>query len=216
VQIADVSPANCFWKAWCSVLQGAPVAVADMVVRLLASVGPADLPRLSEISFDARSLGFTFLLSVVSGLFFGSIPVWKYAYAGGSRAVSCGDRTSTTTRAHQRSRNVLVVAQVAMALVLLVSATLMIRTFAALRHVEPGFSDSANVETMRISIPDTLISNPLMVTRTQNNIADQIAAIPRVSAVGFASAVPMDGDDPNWDQLRVEGKTSLGSDSGVR
>ncbi len=192
------------------------VAVADTGLRLLAAVGPADLPRLSEISFDARSLVFTFLLSVFSGLFFGSMPVWKYARASGSRMIGGADRTATVSRTRQRSRNVLVVAQVAMALVLLVSATLMIRTFAALRNVEPGFSEAMNVQTMRISIPGTLIPNPLLVTRTQNNIADQIAAIPGVSAVGFASAVPMEDADPNWDQMAVEGESYEGGNTPLR
>jgi predicted permease len=192
------------------------VGVADTALRLLAAAGPADLPRLSEISLDARALGFTFLLSVFSGVFFGSIPVWKYVRASGSRMMAGADRTATTSRSRRHSRNVLVIAQVAMALVLLISAALMIRTFAALRGVEPGFSGSTNVQTMRISIPDTLISNPLLVTRTQNNIADQIAAIPGVRAVGFASAVPMEGFDPNWDQLGVEGKNYEGGEPPLR
>ncbi len=192
------------------------VGVAHAGLRLLAAAGPADLPRMTEISLDARSLVFTLALSLFSGLFFGSIPVWKYAGASGFKMIGGADRTVTTSRARQRSRNVLVVAQVAMALVLLVSAVLMIRTFAALREVEPGFSNPTNVQTMRISIPDMLISNPLLVTRTQNNIADQIAAIPGVSAVGFATTVPMEGFDPNWDQLAVEGKNYEGGDSPLR
>ena len=192
------------------------VGVADTGLRLLAAVGPADLPRLSEISFDVRSVVFTFVLSLISGLFFGAIPVWKYARASGSRMIGGADRTATVSRTRQRSRNVLVVAQVAMALVLLVSATLMIRTFAALRNVEPGFSEAMNVQTMRISIPGTLIPNPLLVTRTQNNIADQIAAIPGVSAVGFASAVPMEDADPNWDQMAVEGESYEGGNTPLR
>jgi predicted permease len=192
------------------------VGVADTVLRLLVAVGPANLPRLSEISLDARSLGFTFILSVCSGLFFGSIPVWRHARTGGSRMVGGANRTATMSRARQRSRNVLVIAQVAMALVLLVSAALMIRTFAALREVEPGFSSSARVQTMRISIPGTLIPDPLLVTRTQNNIADQIAAIAGVSTVGFASAVPVDGGDPNWDELGVEGKSYEGGEPPLR
>jgi predicted permease len=188
------------------------VGVAYSGLQLLAAVGPADLPRLSEISLDARSLTFTFLLSLFSGLFFGSIPVWKYARSDGSMTMGGAQRTATTTREHQRSRNFLVIAQVAMALVLLVSSALMIRTFAALRNVEPGFSDPANLQTLRISIPDTLISNPVLVTRTQNSIADQIAAIPGVTAVAFARALPMEGDDPNWDQLLVEGKNYQGAE----
>jgi predicted permease len=192
------------------------VAVAHGGLRLLAAAGPADLPRLTEISLDARSLGFTVLLSLFAGLFFGSIPAWKYARASGFRMIGGTDRTATVSRTRQRSRNVLVVAQIAMALVLLVSAVLMIRTFAALRQVEPGFSNPTNVETMRISIPDTLISDPVVVTRTQNNIADQIAAIPGVSAVGFASAVPMEGFDPNWDEMGVEGKNYEGGEPPLR
>jgi predicted permease len=99
-----------------------------------------------------------------------------------------------------------------MALVLLVSALLMIRTFAALRNVEPGFADAQHVQTMRISIPDLLIADPRMVTHIQNGIADKLAAIPEVTSVGFASAVPMDGDDPNWDEIRVEGKNYEGGE----
>lgn len=200
-----------------SLIGGALAAgVAYSVLRLLVAVGPADLPRLSEISFDARALSFTFLLSVFSGLFFGSIPVAKYVRAARSRMVVSADRIATTSRIRQRSRNVLVIAQVAMALVLLVSATLMIRTFAALCEVEPGFAGASDVQTMQISIPDTLISNPLLVTRTQNSIADKVSAIPGVSTVGFASAVPMDGVDPNWDQLRVEGKNYEGAEVPIR
>jgi predicted permease len=187
------------------------IGVAYGALQLLAAVGPADLPRLSEISLDARSLAFTFLLALFSGLFFGSIPVWKYARAAGSMTMG-GARTATTTREHQRSRNFLVIAQVAMALVLLVSSALMIRTFAALRGVEPGFADPSNLQTMRISIPETLISSPVLVTRTQNSIADRIAAIPGVTAVAFARALPMEGDDPNWDQLLIEGKNYHGAE----
>jgi predicted permease len=182
------------------------VCVAYAGLRLLVAIGPADLPRLSEISLDARSLGFTLALSVVSGLLFGSIPAWKYAQTKAAALIPGASRTASAGRDRQRSRNVLVVAQVAMALVLLVSALLMIRTFAALRSVEPGFTDAGQLQTMRIWIPDNLVANPEMVTRIQNDIADKLAAIPGVSSVGFAGAVPMEGIDPNWDEVRVEGK----------
>jgi predicted permease len=192
------------------------VGVAWAGLRLLAAAGPVDLPRLSEISLDAYSLVFTLLLAVFSGLFIGSIPAWKYARARASMSLEGAGRMATAGHARQRSRRVLVVAQVAMALVLLVSALLMIRSFMALRNVEPGFSDAAHVQTVRISIPDSLISDPRMVTRTQNSIADQLAAIPGVTAVGFAAAVPMDNVDPNWDELSVEGKAYSGGEPPLR
>ena len=116
------------------------VGIAYEGLRLLAAIGPANLPRLGEISLDARSLGFTLGLSLLSGLLFGSIPALRYARARTSTALRGAGRTASLSRERQHSRDLLVVAQVAMALVLLVSAMLMIRTFQALRHVEPGFS----------------------------------------------------------------------------
>ncbi|MGA7522301.1 MAG: ABC transporter permease [Acidobacteriaceae bacterium] len=182
------------------------LAVAWGGLRLLVALGPASLPRLSEISLDARSLAFTFLLAAVSGLLFGALPAWRYARARVSLSVSSSARTASASRAHHRSRNILVIAQTAMALVLLISALLMIRTFAALRTVDPGFSNPAHIQTLGIWIPDQLITDPLLVARTQSSIADRFAAIPGVRAVGFAAAVPMDNDDPNWDEIEVEGK----------
>lgn len=182
------------------------IALASGCLRLLVAFGPANLPRLSEIALDARSLAFAFLLAVFSGLLFGAIPAWRYSRSQLSLTLGRAGRTATAGRAHHRSRKILIVAQTAMALVLLVCAVLMIRSFAALRDVDPGFSDPAHIQTVSISIPDQLISDPILVTRTQNSIADRIAAIPGVTAVGFAQAVPMDNDDPNWDEVRVEGK----------
>ena len=106
---------------------------------------------------------------------------------------------------YARSRNILVVAQVAMALVLLISALLMIRTFAALRSVDPGFADAASRPGHEHLHSPILVADPQMVTRIENNIADKLAAIPGVSGVGFAAGIPMDGNQPNWDEIRVEG-----------
>jgi predicted permease len=175
-------------------------------LHLLIALGPADLPRLSEIVLDGRSIAFTLVLSVFSGFVFGSIPAYKYARAGAAAALSGTSRTASISRDRQRSRSVLVVAQVAMAMVLLISALLMIRTFAALRNVDPGFSDPAHLATMRIYIPDLLIADPVRVTRVQNEIIDKIAAIPGVTSVGFSGGLPIEGIDPNWDELGVEGK----------
>jgi predicted permease len=183
------------------------IGVAHEGLRLLVAIGPTDLPRLTEISLDARSLIFTMLLAVFSGLFFGAIPALKYA-GSRMRSVSTGaTRTTSTNRERQRARNTLVIAQVAMALVLLVSAVLMIRTFWRLRNVDPGFSDARHLQTLRISVPDSLVSDQVAATHLQNAIADKLAAIPGVTSVGFAEAVPMEGIDPMWDEIRFEDKS---------
>jgi predicted permease len=182
------------------------VGLAYEGLRLLVAMGPANLPRLSEISLDTRALAFTVVLSLLSGLLFGLIPALKYAGPRISLALRSAGRTASLSRERHRARNVLVVAQVAMALVLLVSAGLMIRTFQALRTVEPGFTHAEHLQTMRISIPPSLVAEPQRVTRIQNNIADKLAAIPGVTSVGFASAMPMEGIEPNWDAISPEDK----------
>src|ERR1700722_9386713 len=188
------------------------VGVAYAGLRLLTAIGPENLPRLSEISLDGRSLAFTLTLSVLSGLLFGSIPVLRYAPSRQAVPLIGAMRTASMSRERQRGRNFLVVAQVAMALVLLISAVLMIRTFHAMRTVDPGFSDPASLQVMRISIPETLVRNPQTVLRIQNNIQDKLAAIPGVSSVGFAASVPMSGAEPAWDDVFIEGKNYQGEE----
>ena len=192
------------------------VAVAYAGLRLLTAIGPADLPRLSEISLDVYSVCFTLILSVLSGLLFGAIPVLRYAPSRQRLSLVGATRTTSVSRDRQRGRNLLVVAQVAMALVLLIGAVLMIRTFLAMRNVDPGFSDPASLQVMRLSIPETLVRDPQMVTRIQNSIQDKLAAIPGVSSAGFAEAVPMSGAEPGWNEIEVEGKTYADGNAPLR
>jgi len=143
---------------------------------------------------------------VLSGLLFGLLPALKYAGPRTTAALRSAGRTISASRGRHRARNLLVVGQVAMALVLLVSAGLMIRTFAALRTVEPGFMDAQHLQLMRISIPDSLIQEPERVTRTQNAILDKLAAIPGVKSAAFVSEMPMEGFDSAWDEIYAEDK----------
>jgi putative ABC transport system permease protein len=176
-------------------------------VRFLAAIGPANLPRLSEIFMDARTLGFAFLISVLSGLLFGLVPALKYAGPRASLELRSAGRTISVSRERHRARNLLVIGQVAMALVLLVAAGLMIRTFEALRTVDPGFTDARHLQVMRISIPGLLIPEAERVTRTQSQILDKLSAIPGVKSAGFGSEMPMEGFDSGWDTIFIEGKT---------
>ena len=194
----------------------AGVSVAYAGLRLLTAVGPAELPRLSEISLDGWSIGFTLMLSVLSGLLFGAVPALRYAPSRRHLTLLGGTRTVSVSRERQRGRNLMVVAQVAMALVLLIGAVLMIRTFMAMCTVDPGFSDPASLQVMRLSIPDTLVRDPLTVTRMQNNILDKLTAMPGVSSTGFAASVPMSGAEPAWNNIFVEGKNYEGDNVPMR
>jgi predicted permease len=97
-----------------------------------------------------------------------------------------------------------------MALVLLVSAMLMIRTFQQLRAVDPGFTEPFSLQTVHIAIPDSLITNVRMVTRVENSIADKLASLPGVSSAAFAALAPMEDVGHGWNVVFVEGKTYQG------
>ena len=183
------------------------VVLAYAGVRLLLAIGPANLPRLSELSLDARTLGFTVLLALLSGLVLGLIPALKYAGPRASLALRSGGRAASASRERHRTRSILVVGQVAMALVLLVSAGLMIRTFQALRTVAPGFTDARHLQVMRISIPDALVAEPERVLRIQNEILERLAATPGVKSAGLVSEMPMEGFGSDWDCIFARDKT---------
>jgi predicted permease len=185
---------------------GAGLALAAL--RLLQFLHPANLPRLEQISMDAGSILFTFAISVFAGLLFGLIPALRYAGGGVAAALRTAGRGASESRQRQRARNTLVVVQVALALVLLISSGLMIRTFQALRQVQPGFSRPEELQTFDIAIPRSLTADPVAVTRMEQAIADRIAAIPGVSSVALTTDVPMAGG--HWlDPIDVEDRTDL-------
>jgi putative ABC transport system permease protein len=169
----------------------AGLALAGGALRLLVAMAPADLPRIENISIDNTVLLFTLGVSLFAGLLFGLIPVMKYAAPQLGTALRAGGRTLSQSKERHRARNVLVVVQVALALVLLIGSGLMIRTFQTLRHVEPGFTKPEQVQTLRISIPDSQVKDDVQAVRAEQEIIEKIGAIPGVVSVATASLVPM-------------------------
>jgi putative ABC transport system permease protein len=193
----------------CGGVAGLGLAYAGL--KTLVAIAPANLPRLQEISLATPVLLFSFALSLVAGALFGGILVLKYAGPHVSTALRAGGRSMSSSRERQRTRNTLVVAQIALAMVLLVGSGLMIRTFVALRHVDPGFTHPEELLTMRITIPSATVKEPAEVIRMQQNIAGKIAAISGVSSVGLTTVLPMDGQgwsDPIFaeDKAYTEGQ----------
>jgi predicted permease len=137
---------------------------------------------------------FSLAASLVSSLLFGSIPVLKYASKHVGTGLRQGGRSMSEGRERHRSRNMLVVVQVALAVILLISSGLMIRTFHALTAVDPGFVEPAQLQTFRVNIPDTDVKDPEQVVRIQEEILRKIEALPGVSSVGLSMSVPMDGN----------------------
>ena len=182
------------------------LALAYGALRVLVMKGPQTLPRLTEIGIDPLVLGFTLAVSLAAGFFFGLIPAIKYAGPRAALSLRGGGRTMSHGRERHRARNTLVVVQVALALVLLIGSGLMIRTFQALRGVQPGFTHPEQVQLLRIAIPDTQVKEPERVMRMENDMLDKLTAIPGVTGAALASGAPLDGFGGN-DLLYARDKT---------
>jgi putative ABC transport system permease protein len=168
-------------------------------IRLLVAMGPEYIPRLEEIAIDPAVLLFAAGVSVFAGILFGLISVFKHARPGLVSSLKEGGRSIGAGKERHRVRNALVVSQIALALVLLVSASLMIRTFQALRGVDPGFVRAEQVLTLRVSIPEAGMSDDEQAIRAHEQILRRIEQIPGVVSVGLSTSITMDnhrGEDP--------------------
>ncbi len=168
---------------------------------LLALVPSGNLPRVHEIGLDPAVLGFALGVSLLAGFLFGLIPLLRFGRPDLAGSLKEAGRGGGAGRGRSRARNALVVAQVALALVLLVASGLMIRTFRSLREVDPGFRDPARVFTFGINIPEGLVDDPAQVALTHEQIVHQLEGIPGVEAVGAVSSLPLSGSgtsDPVW------------------
>jgi predicted permease len=171
------------------------LALAWGALQLLIAIAPAGLPRLHDIAIDLPVLAFTLLIALGCSLLFGSIPALRYASARTGTGLREGGRTLSQGRERHRTRNTLVVVQVSLAFVLLICSGLMIRTFRALTHVNPGF-DATPIQTLRIAIPDAEIPDAGTVLRVEESMLRNIAAVPGVASAGIANSVPL--DDGQW------------------
>ena len=180
------------------------LVVAYGALQTLVALAPQRLPRLDELGLDARSLSFALLVTLAAAALFSIAPILRAARTRLSTALR-GSRGASAGASQHRAQNALVVGQVALALVLLVSSGLMIRTFEALRAVEPGFAAPQTLQTFRIGVPPQLVSEERAVWRLENAIADAIEAVPSVESVGFTNALPMEQVVTNWNGIQVEG-----------
>ena len=175
------------------------LGLAFAALRALIWAAPQGLPRLHEIHIDAYALLFTAGLTIFTSLLIAVLPIVKYAGVRATTGLREGGRGLSQGRDRLRARKTLVVVQVAMALVLLICSGLMIRTFRALTHVDPGFDAHAAMETFRFYVPETQIPDAQAdrLVHQFQEISNRIAAVPSVTAVSFSSTVPLSGMSSN-------------------
>jgi putative ABC transport system permease protein len=171
------------------------VAAAYWGVAALIALGPADVPRLALARVDGPALGFALLVSLIAGLVSGLAPALRMAGQFPHEALKEGGRQGGGGQ-RDRMRSALVVAEIALALVLLTGAGLMIRSAVALNNVDPGF-DPSGVTIAHVSLPAAGYAAPEQVSRAFTRIAERLEQAPGATAAGLVSAAPFEGGNDN-------------------
>ncbi len=179
------------------------VVLAFLAVRAFTTLAPVALPRLTEISIDATVLLFTLAVSLAAGIAFGAIPLLRRQLRDLASSLREGGRSVTVSQGPFSLRNLLVVSQIALALVLLVGSGLMMRSFQALREVNPGFAAdgvlTASIALPRSEYPDAEERLALWVS-----LRDRVAGLPGVTSAGVVDNLPM-GTSRSAGSFTIEG-----------
>ncbi len=167
------------------------VLLAAWGTTALPSLAPAGLPRIEQIGLDGWTLLFTLGVALVTGVVFGLVPALQASRSGMSEALKDGGRGSSAGRRRQLMRNSLVVAEVALAVMLLIGAGLLIRSFSVLEDADPGFNPE-NALVAQINLPGT--TEEAERRTFYGDVMRRIDALPGVVAVGATQSFPITGD----------------------
>jgi putative ABC transport system permease protein len=173
-------------------------------VNLLRALGSTTVPRIAEANLDLRVLLVTLTVSVVTGVLFGLIPALSTVKPELTESLKEGGRGSTSGIRRNRVRNVLVIAEIALALVLLVGSGLLLKSFIRLQNVNPGF-EPRNVVTMEISLPVAKYARGKPVADFYAELIRRVSALPGVGAAGLTSILPLSGDNSD-SSFAIEGR----------
>jgi predicted permease len=181
------------------------VAASYAVEALVAMFGSA-LPRASEVRVDTRVLMFTAAIAVCTGLAASFIPAWRLSGRDASEALRIGSGRGNSSGGQGRLRNLLVVSEVALALMLLVGAGLLMRSLSGLRSVDPGF-DASHTLTGTVLIPNAKYATPEQRNQFFDRVRDNVRALPGVQAAGWTDNVPLQGGSTQY--VAVEGQPPM-------
>ena len=184
----------------------AGVVLALWGIELLKTIGAQTVPRLREVNVDLVVLGVTAAICVGTGIMFGLAPGLVSARPELTEALKEGGRSSTGGARRNRLRNGLVIAEVALALVLLSGAGLLLKSFARLQNVNPGFNPR-NALTFEISLPKVQYPNDPSIVRFNNEAQRRIASLPGVQSAGFSTILPLAGTNSD-SSFAIEGQPS--------
>ena len=161
-------------------------------VRLLVLYGPQELPRIQQVSVDGTVVAFGLLISLVAGLLFGVVPALRAGALASSNRLAGGARGGTAGRSRNRFRQVLVVAQIALALTLLIGSGLAVRSFQRLSDLDPGFVPSDTL-SFRLELPERDYAEASTILDFQHRLLGRLGALPGVVSVAAADSLPLTG-----------------------
>ena len=170
------------------------LALAKWGMDLLLTLAPPDLPRLNNVSLDGRALVFTATITLLTAVIFGLVPALQSSKPNLNETMKDAGRGSTEGGRRQRIRSTLVVLEVATALVLLVGAGLMIKSFWQLQKVDPGFNPD-NALTVQVSLPKTKYPEESQQVAFFQQLIERVATLPGVQSAGAGHVVPLSGND---------------------
>jgi putative ABC transport system permease protein len=179
------------------------VLLGVWTLNWLVSISAGNIPDWVRVGIDARVLGFTLAATMLTGLLCGLAPALQASRPNLVGTLKEGARGASDGKGHKRVRGLWVVCEVALAVVLLVGAGLLIRSFIRLQQVDPGF-DAKNVFTLRLDLPEGRYKQPEQVENFYDQLQQQLAALPGVEAVGTVSELPMSGQANDF-PFHVEG-----------
>ena len=183
---------------------GLGLVLALWGIDLLVALSPEDIPRLQEISLDGRVTVFTLVVSLVTGLIFGLAPALQVSKLDLNETLKEGARGASSSLRRNRARSLFVVAQVAFALVLLICAALMLRSFQRLQNVDPGFK-ADDVLTMDIMLPDSKYTEPEQWSGFYDRLLERVTTLPGVESAGAITTLPLGGSNITMG-FEVEGR----------
>ncbi|MFY9574377.1 MAG: ABC transporter permease, partial [Blastocatellia bacterium] len=173
-------------------------------LNLLVALGPEDIPRLDQTGIDGRVLAFTLGVSLLTGMIFGIAPALQSSRSDPNDSLKEGGRGSSGGIHGRRVRNLLVVAEIALSLVLLIGAGLLIKSFMRLQQFELGFNPN-NLLTMRVQLPGTKYRNGAQVVSFYQQLLERMGTVPGVQSVGAIASVFLT-DTPNSTNFSIEGR----------
>ena len=179
------------------------IGLAAVSLQTLLAMAPVSIPRLDQVAVDGRVFAFALGLSILTGIIFGLIPAWRTAAIDPQRALSAESRSSVGA-ASNRTRRLLIISDLALALVLLAAAGLMLKSVGRLMQVDAGF-DPRNVLTLQFSLVGQAYAEDSAVIQFTDRVLERVRALPGVEASAVAGQIPMGG---NYDQrgFHIEGR----------